>query len=474
MRLLFLNPPRRDGTVMVKEGRCMQRKGAWGYVMAPVTMVTMATMARLDGHDASVMDCPAEGMTFPAMLDAVARLAPDAVFVNTSTPSIDDDLAAADGIAARCPSRPTVVLYGIHPTTRFEEVLARGRGVDCCVLGEPELTVQALTAALSKGGPPSSVAGIAWRDAAGNAAKTPAGPPIADLDTLPLPDWSLVDTGNYRLPLDGEKFLLVNTNRGCPYRCTFCNAYAYYGRTPRHRSVAHVLRELEAGVRVHGVKNFMFWAEEFVLDRAFVLELSEAIARSGLGIRWVCNSRVDAVTPELLAAIRRAGCWNIAFGIESGDQRILDLTNKRTTLAQVRAAVSMARDAGLQVTGHVILGFPQDTRETIAATGRFVDSLDLDFVQYYCAMPYPGTELYREGLERGWITSTDWTRWEHNQSVLDYPQLKGVETMALRRRLMMRWYFKPRRILRTVRNHVRRPSDAFTMLARLGGFLRWM
>lgn len=452
----------------------MQRKGAWGYVMAPVTMVTMATMARQDGHEATVLDCPAEGMTFPTMLDRVAHLAPDAVFVNTSTPSIDDDLSAAAAIVARCRRRPTLALYGIHPTTRFEEILAKGGEVDCCVLGEPELTVQALTAALARGEPPSSVAGIAHRDADGRVVTTPARPPIADLDALPVPDWSLVDTGNYRLPLDGERFLLVNTNRGCPWRCSFCNAYAYYGRTPRHRSVGHVLRELEAGVRVHGVRNFMFWAEEFVLERAFVLELCEAIVRGGLQIRWVCNSRVDAVTPELLAAIRRAGCWNIAFGIESGDQRVLDATNKRTTLAQVRAAVSMAREAGLQVTGHVILGFPQDTRETIAATGRFVDSLDLDFVQYYCAMPYPGTELYREARERGWLASTDWARWEHNQSVLDYPQLKAAETMALRRRMMMRWYFTPRRILRTVRNHVRSPSDAFTMLSRLGGFVRWM
>jgi radical SAM superfamily enzyme YgiQ (UPF0313 family) len=459
---------------MVKEGRCMQRKAAWGYVMAPVTMVTMATMARIDGHDAAVMDCPAEGTTFAAMLGAVARLAPDLIYVNTSTPSIDDDLAAATELKTRSPKRVTVALFGIHPTCRYPDLLAPGSGVDCCILGEPELTARDLTGAIARGDELHSVAGLAYVDETGRPSATSPRPPIADLDDLPIPDWSFIDTGNYRLPLNDEPFLLVNTNRGCPYRCTFCNAYVYYGRRPRRHSATHVLRELANDVTRFGVVDFMFWAEEFILDRAFVLELSHAIIRSGLNIRWVCNSRVDAVSPDLLAAIRRAGCWNIAFGIESGDQRVLDATNKRTTLAQARAAVSMAKDAGLQVTGHVIIGFPQETRETIAATGRFVDSLDLDFVQYYCAMPYPGTELYRDACEHGWLTSSDWKLWEHNTSVLDYEHLTSAEIMKLRRRLMLAWYFNPRRVLKTVKNHVRRPSDIWALFSRLGGFIRWM
>ncbi len=452
----------------------MQRKGAWGYVMAPVTMVTMATMARMDGHEASVMDCPAEGTTFAAMLEAAARFAPDVVYVNTSTPTIADDLVAARELKKSCPNGVTIALYGIHPTCRYRDLLASGDGIDCCILGEPELTVRDLGAALARGDALHSVAGIAYLDASGRISLTASRPWIADLDALPLPDWSLVDTGNYRLPLNDRRFLLVNTNRGCPYHCTFCNAHVYYGRRPRRRSAGHVLRELANGVTKFGVTDFMFWAEEFILDREFVLELSDAIVRSGLRIRWVCNSRVDTVDPQILAAIKKAGCWNIAFGIESGDQRVLDATNKQTTVEMARAAVSMAKEAGLQVTGHVIIGFPQDTRDTVAETGRFVDSLDLDFVQYYCAMPYPGTELHREASERGWISTADWKQWEHNTSVLEYEHLTSAEIVKLRRRLMLGWYFAPGRVLKTVWNNVRRPSDVRAFLARLPGFLRWM
>jgi radical SAM superfamily enzyme YgiQ (UPF0313 family) len=473
VKLLLLNPPCLDDTVMVKEGRCMQRRGAWGYVMAPVTMVTIATMARSVGHDVTVMDCPGDGTRFPEMLDAVRRLAPDLVLVNTSTPTIDDDLAAAQRIRETCQERPILALFGIHPTCRYEDLLGP-RGVDACLLGEPELTALDLASAVASGRPLNSVPGLALPGANGRPLLTAARPPIDDLDILPIPDWSFVDTRNYRLPLNDAPFLLVNTNRGCPYQCTFCNAYAYYGRVPRRRSAAHVLRELQNDVATFGVTDFMFWAEEFILDHAFVLELCEGIRRAGLSIRWVCNSRVDAVTPEILAAVKRAGCWNIAFGIESGDQRVLDGTRKQVRLDQIRAAVTMAKEAGLQVTGHVILGFPQDTRETIAATGRFVDSLDLDFVQYYCAIPYPGTALLRDAEERGWLATTDWRRWEHNSSVLEYGHLGAAEIMRARRRLMLRWYSHPRRIFRTIRNHVRRPSDAWALLSRLAGFLRWM
>lgn len=452
----------------------MQRKGAWGYIMAPVTMVTMATLLRHCGHTVKVMDCPAEGISFSAMLASVCQISPDIIFINTSTPTIDDDLNAAQRIKQECPDPTVTALFGIHPSCRYAEMLQPENGADFCIIGEPEITARDLAEAINTGAAPHSVAGIAFLDTSGKLAVTNPREMIANLDDLPVPDWSLIDTDNYRLPLNNEKFLLINTNRGCPYRCTFCNACVYYGRTPRRRSVGHIMSEITNNVEQFGVNNFMFWAEEFILEKNFVLELCGAIINSGLSIRWVCNSRVDAVDSSILAAIRKAGCWNIAFGIESGVQKILDYVNKGITTEQIRNAVTLAKQAGLQVTGHVIIGFPSDTRETIAATKRFINSLDLDFVQYYCAMPYPGTALYNDALDNSWLTTSDWKQWEHNRSVLSYPQLSAAEIIKLRRKMMLRWYFTPKRIINTVRTHIKRPSDLWTLLSKLGGFIRWM
>lgn len=474
MKILLLNPPSRDGTVMVKEGRCMQRKGAWGYVMAPITLVTTATLLRASGHAATVMDCPADGTSIDDAVASVRRLSPDLVLLNTSTPTIESDLAAADAVQAGVASRPTIVAIGIHPSVRPADLLGPGSAVSACIVGEPEYTARDLAATLERGGDLREVAGLALRDSAARVAHTPLRPPISDLDALPHPDWSLVELGNYRLPLSGRRFLLVNTNRGCPFRCTFCNAHVYYGRTPRRHSVAYVVQELRRGVERFGVNDFLFWTEEFLLDRAFVLELCHAIAKADLRIRWVCNGRVDCVDREVLTALRRAGCWNVAFGIESGDREVLAGIRKGITPDQIRQAVALAREAGLRVTGHVIVGLPQDTLASISATARFVDELDLDFVQYYCAIPYPGSDLFEEACANGWITNTDWQRWEHNQSVLSYPHLSSKAIMGMRRRLMWRWYARPRKIASTLRNHVRTPSEGIAFLRSLVGFLRWM
>jgi radical SAM superfamily enzyme YgiQ (UPF0313 family) len=234
------------------------------------------------------------------------------------------------------------------------------------------------------------------------------------------------------------------------------------------------MEELTNNVHSFAVNNFLFWTEEFILDKNFVRELCNAIIESGLKIKWVCNSRVDSVDLEILTLIKQAGCWNIAFGIESGNQEILDLINKQTTLEMINNAVALAKEAGLQVTGHVIIGLPTETVETIKTTETFINTLDLDFVQYYCAMPYPGTKFFADALENNWLTTTDWQKWEHNQSVLDYDHLKAVDVMKIRRKMLQRYYFSPRNIIKTLKNNVRRPSDLVSLLSRVRGFLKWM
>lgn len=451
----------------------MQREGAWGYVMSPVTMVTMATMLRDRGFEVRVVDAGVDVNDFGVLAETVRSFAPELVFVNTSTTTIEDDLYATAFLKAECPSVRTAVLYGIHVSVLYEDVLRQEAAADACVVGEPELTVLETAEALRDGRPLAGVAGLAYREG-DRVVRTAERGFIEDLDILPIPDWSFVDLDHYRLPFSGERFLLVNTNRGCPYLCTFCNAYVYYGRKPRRRSVGHIVAELRNDVERFGVRNFMIWTEEFILDKAFVKDLCRAIVEANLDIRWVCNSRVDAVDEEVLRLVKAAGCWNIAYGIESGVQEILDAVKKRTTLEQIRRAVRLAKEAGLQVTGHVIIGFPEDTRETVRRTEAFVRSLDLDFVQYYCAMPYPGTELYERARREGWINATDWRLWEHNYSVLDMPNLKAREIMRLRSAMFRRHYFRPKVVWRTLTRHIRRPKDVLTFLRNVREFLKWM
>lgn len=473
MKILLLNPPRRDNIVMVKEGRCMQREGAWGYVMSPVTMVTIATMLKEDGHEVKVIDAGVDANNFNKLISIINSFAPEIVFINTSTTTIEDDMFSSKFVKTNCPSVKITVLFGIHVSVLYEDVLKSENLIDFCIIGEPEITIRELVIALKNNSSVKNVNGLAFLEN-GKVIKTEDRGFIKNLDELPIPDWSFVNTNNYRLPFSGEKFLLVNTNRGCPYRCTFCNAYVYYGRIPRHRSVDHIIKELKNDVEKFKVTNFMIWTEEFILDKPFVKDLCKAIIKENLKIKWVCNSRVDAVDEDILKTIKEAGCWNIAYGIESGNQEILDAIKKQITLEQIRRAVLLAKKANLKVTGHVIIGFPEDTYETIKKTEKFVNSLDLDFVQYYCAMPYPGTELYEKAKQNGWINSNDWKLWEHNFSVLDYPHLKAKDIMRLRTSLFIRYYLQPKIIIRTLKSFIKKPKHIPIFIKNLKEFFKWI
>jgi len=473
MRVLLLNPPAADGVRQVREGRCMQRAGAWTAVWTPISLAISAALLRQRGHDVRLRDCIVEDIDFDRLVHIIGAFGPQLVVFNAVTPAIVSDLSTARWAKAvdrsiRCAA------IGIHGTALPQETLEIEPALDVVVRGEPEMTV----AELAESADHSSIAGISWRsrdgdDADGEIHHNPDRPFVRDLDDLPFPAWDLIRTALYRMPFSGERFLLVGTGRGCPHACTFCADRTYYGNRLRLRSPASVVDELERNGRDFGIRDFLFWSESFTLSRRFAISLAEEIIRRRLDVRWVCNSRVDHVDRELLALFRRAGCWMIGYGIESGVQRILDSVRKGATVEQARAAVEASHAAGLQVTGHCVLGFPGETRADIVETIRFALDIDLDFAQFYCAVPFPGSQLYREARAAGWICSDDWSRFEQNFSVLNTPQLSAEETMELRRAAYRRFYLRPRLIARTLKQ-----THSLQQFGRLAGsvkdFLTWV
>jgi radical SAM superfamily enzyme YgiQ (UPF0313 family) len=163
----------------------------------------------------------------------------------------------------------------------------------------------------------------------------------------------------------------------------------------------------------------------------------------------------------------------IGYGIESAIQAVLDSVKKGTTVEQTREAVKLSHQAGLEVSGHCILGLPADTLETIKKTINFTIDLDLDFVQFYCAVPFPGSKMYEQACHNHWINTTDWSRFEQNLSVLDYPHLTAKEIMNLRRLAYRRFYLRPRMMLK-VWKRLKKSSDFMTFFGMLREFITWM
>jgi anaerobic magnesium-protoporphyrin IX monomethyl ester cyclase len=445
MNVLLINPPAPKGVAMVREGRCMQRKGAWTAVWSPISLATIAAVLEQEGFHCQLVDCIIEGIGTEELVQRARKYPPKLAVINTATPSIDSDLKLAAFLKQAFPGITTLAI-GIHVTALPDESLEMEPQLDAVVRGEPELTIREVAERLRLNKTLEGVTGLSLRNN-DQIWHYPDREP-ADLDQLPFPAWHLVRRDLYLMPFLNRPFLLVGTNRGCPYPCAFCADATYYGKRVRLKSPQRIVRELDWIKTKFHIRDFLFWAESFTLNQEWAKEVADAIKRAGLDIAWVCNSRPDNVDPVLLDKIKAAGCWMIGYGLESGSEQMLRAMDKRATVEQNREAVIMAKRAGLDVTAHMVIGFPGETRETIQQTIEFARSLPLDSVQFYCAVPFPGSRLYIQAKKHGWINTTDWELFEQNYSVLDLPTMTAKEIMEWRKRAYQSFYLSPGKFLK--------------------------
>ncbi|HAD81450.1 MAG: hypothetical protein A2509_00255 [Candidatus Edwardsbacteria bacterium RIFOXYD12_FULL_50_11] len=466
MKVFLVNPPEYLGVAQVREGRCMQRAGAWTSVWPPLSLALTAAVLRRAGHQVLLHDCIVENISREKLAQIARGFKPEWCIFNSATPSIAGDMETVDALKNALPACRMAVL-GIHPTALPEETFALSRHLEVIIMGEPEQTALELISAADLG----SVAGISYR-AAGMIKHNPPRPAIEELDRLPFPAWDLIRRDLYKLPLSDQPFLLLATNRGCPFHCRFCADHVYYGRRLRKFSAKRIVDEIEHDIKEIGVKEFLFWAESFTLDRQHALAVAREIISRKLDIGWVCNSRVDQVDREMLEAFKRAGCWMIGYGVESGSQRVLDLMNKGTTLEQTRAAVAAAQAAGLQVTAHVMIGYPGETSKEIEQTIALVKELRFDFAQFYAAVPFPGSELYAEARDKGMIESGDWRYYEQNFCVIRTDQLEPRQVERWRNRAFREFYLRPGQMVKTMA-HLRTPGAWRQALKAVWEFRKW-
>lgn len=438
MNVLLLNPP--AGEKYMKEGRCQHKASIYQSVYPPLTLAYIAAAVRKRGENKVVLvDAVGLGETLNSVKNKVRNFKPDLVVVNVTTPTIENDLKAIQEIHKGLNPECRVCVYGVH-ATYFARKLAEKPYIDVVTKGEPEEIVYELTY-----NPVEEVRGIVYRKPRDNAIVENPDHEPADLDALPYPAWDLVDLDGYRMPVTGERYVLLNTGRGCPYQCTFCVSGIYYGRKVRSRSVESIIGEIEYVKRL-GVNNFFFFEETFTINRRFVMELCDKILEKKLDIRWVCNSRVDTVDREMLSKMKAAGCWMMSFGIESNSQEILDNVKKGIKVEDATNAVKEAHEAGIATVGHFILGLKGETQKTIEDTIKFSLKLPLDFAEYYISTPYPGSQEFEDfGIEDH--DKIDWSRFEYSHNISN----KDLDLETARNKAYRRFYLRPKTVLNMLR-----------------------
>ena len=373
-----------------------------------------------------------------------------------------------------------IVLGGVHVTALPERSLDECPSADFIVLGEGEETLLELTDRIESGTAVKDIPGICYKEN-GKFHSTGCRPLIADLDTLPITNYDDIDLSKY-VPHATQYRVLPNfpliTQRGCPYKCTFCDASLIHGKKTRFYSIARVMEELELLVQKHGAKGVYFQDSTFSLNREYVVELCENMIKKGFKLQWACNTRCDRVDLELLKLMKKAGCWMINYGIESANQESLDMIKKGIKLEQIVKAIRETKKSGIGITCSYILCLPGETRAMTEKTIKFSQELLTDAAMYYLPVPYPGTELAesatRDGGLRADATWKDYIAVDFDKPVYVNP-LIGAEGMRYFYKKAYRdYYLNPHYILKMIYG-LRRFSDvkryARGLLALLNAFL---
>jgi radical SAM superfamily enzyme YgiQ (UPF0313 family) len=421
----------------------------------PIDLMYAAAAFERGGSECVVTDYPAEGLGWNDLEQRLRDLQPDFLVLSITTPSLEDDLQAAK-IANLASPQTTVIAKGAHFNVLDVATLEGHPSLDAVLRGEYEPACEAI----ARGEALSDIPGVTSRTAADAIHRSPDAGFIEDLDHLPFPARHLVRNELYVRPDTGEPQTTLVTNRGCPFQCVFCLAPQVGGRKNRYRSVGNVLQEIEECVGRFGIRNFLFRSDLFTQRREWVIELCREILARRLPIEWVCNSRVDTLDPEMLDWMKRAGCWLVAFGVESGDDRMLERMNKRANSAQAREAIRMTRRAGIRSSVYMLMGLPWDDEETLRENIAFFRELDADFVEIFYVYPFPGTALYDLAVREGLLVAGEIPREAYGEPAMPTLHLSTAELAQWRRRAMRKLLLRPRYIARTLAR-CRSPREVF-------------
>jgi anaerobic magnesium-protoporphyrin IX monomethyl ester cyclase len=311
------------------------------------------------------------------------------------------------------------VIGGPHVTFAQDETLLKSPWIDAIVVGEGERTLVELARTVEEGKDLRNVPGIAFAD---NGAVTRTAPRarIEELDELPLPARGLLPMARYRAL--GTTCTVI-TSRGCPYSCIFCSGHRMFGPKVRFRSPELVVDEIERLQRDFGLAKVNLVDDTFTVNHRHAEAVCEEMLRRDLKMKWSAFARVDRMNQDLARLMNRSGCEWVLFGVESGDEGILKTVKKGITLEQVRRAVQIAAEAGINVFNSFIFGLPGESRDTALKSMAFGGELQEKYgakYGFHILAPLPGTELYERAKDYGIrILTRNWARYNANEAITE-------------------------------------------------------
>ncbi len=477
MRVLMLNPPFIGKFSRSSRSPAVPKGGTLYY---PLWLSYATGVLENEGYEVKLIDAPASGFGVKKVINIVKKCKPELVVLDTSTPSIYNDVSVLEKIKAA--NKCFAVLVGPQVSALPEETLKISKDIDAIARHEYDYILRDLAAELGKKNPNlKKVRGLSFRKGE-KIIHNPNMPLIQNLDEIPFVSAIYkkhLNAKNYFYSANLYPEITIVTGRGCPYRCTFCvMPQTMMGRGYRMRGTENVLAELE-----YIKKQFPYVKEIFIEDDTFtankqrVKELCRKIIERKLNITWSANARAD-VDFETLKIMKKAGCRLLCVGFESAVQEILNNVRKGTRVETIRQFMKDSKKAGILVHGCFMLGNDGETKETINKTIAFAKELEPDTAQFFPIMVYPGTYAFELFKKQGFIKSTNWRDWldeegNHN-CMVSRPGLTSEELVNACNNARRQFYLRPKYMSGKLLQAISSPSEAGRIFKSAGRFYKFL
>lgn len=469
MRLFFIVPPEEYNEVGSPIDRVYGCNYGYDY-KPPIHMLSAATVAQECGHDVRFLDCPAENIHEEEFEDLIKREDFDAAFFFTPYLSMEEDRRAGEFIRREKGEDVPLVFMGAAPTWKPDYFLETVNSL--VIRGEPEITLKELLESFDGNRNPEDIRGLSFMKNGRQVHNEFR--EFLDVNELPIPDRRLL-RGTYRVNrLNVDRVTVMCVSRGCAYRCTFCAPNAvdqateieykrlqdkYVKRPPlRKRTAEKVIEEFKEIARL-GYKGIEVSDNHFLWEKSRTMEICEGI--KDLGLEWICLARAPFLhDPEVICALRDAGCKMVYMGTESFVQEILDDIRKEIRVDDIFKAVKTCEECGVEPEVSVMMGASAlETPETIDFSLKMAKKLGTRFVHYSVALPFPNTELYDLVKENHWFVRGEFESVDNaKEAIVNLPHISAKELEKKLRWSYFRQYYSPRGIWMTLKN-IRSPGD---------------
>lgn len=406
----------------------------------PLEILYPATFLERHGFRAAILDLSLRDRPLELLRNTIESKRPRVIGLTAYTTLADQCGRYADWIKEHF-AKIIVIMGGMHASAMPEATLALYQNVDYVIVGEGEIPCLNLMKAVISGGNVNQVKSLAWRRGV-QVVVNPREAPVNDIDSLPVLNYDLIDLNRYaNTTVFGNFVTLPTVNiisaRGCPYDCSFCATHHHWGARHRYMSPARIVREMKHCHENHGIRTFRFIDDVFTEPVNRLKQFCELIIKEKLPFFWICYSRMPVIdkNPEILTLMKRAGCYSIKYGLEVGDEEILESVDKRMKLGYIKDVIRKTQAAGIVTKCSVILGFNQSVdRKTIAK----VLEIKPDLVYFNVLTRIPGSVDFNNFMKRNGISPYE--PW--HQSLID-PEVDIKRLKRSSKLAFYRFYLRP-------------------------------